>query len=223
VKFVNVKQATGNGGLFSFLGLFTMIRTNLASSGSLNAIGPFTVTEAMIVIVLVMIIGGAVYSIFRKRMTHTPSWTRLTDAQSELLSALRVALSRCASSAGNTGLFVNLNRMKFGGAMTAGSAAELDANAITVGTTTYFSPTFFAASICQQYRTMLHEASRVGGNYADEQNDPQGLIRLEQAEEQSFRELAACLGCCREYPLNPPPGCGEQKRSGSGENDSGLA
>jgi hypothetical protein len=191
--------------------------------GVLHAKGPFTVTETMIVIVLLMIIGGAIYSILRKRMTPNPSWTRLTETQSELLSALREALIRCASSEGNTELVKNLNQMRLGGAMTENSATEFDANAITVGKTTYFAPNFFSASICQQYRTMLHEASRVGGNYADEQNDPMGLIRLEQAEEQSFRALAACLGCCSEYPLNPPPGCADHKRSGSDVNDRALA
>ncbi len=196
---------------------------NRALIGALETIGPFTVFEAMTVIVLLIIIWSAVYSIFRKRMTPTPSWTRLTDAQSELLSALRESLLRCASSAGNTELIKNLNKMRLGGAMTASSAEEFDANAITVGKTTYFAPNFFAASICQQYRTMLHEASRVGGNYADEQKDPMGLIRLEQEEEQSFRALAACLGCCGEYRLNPPPGCGEEKPSGSQENDRAFA
>ena len=195
----------------------------LAVLGALIANAPFTVIEAMIVIILLIIIGGAVYCIFRKRITTTPSWTRLTDAQSERLTALREALLNCASSAGNTELIKNLKRMRLGGAMTASSAAEFDANAITVGKTTYFSPHFFSAPICQQYRTMLHEASRVGGNYADEQNDLMGLIRLEEEEEQSFRALAACLGCCSEYPLNPPPGCGEQKRSGSDVNDRALA
>ena len=201
----------------------TMNRTYLAPADTLNAHGPFTAIDAMIVIVLLMIIGGAVYRIFRKLGTLRPSWTPFTESQSERLSALREALLRCASVAGNTDLTRNLNQMRFGGAMTASSADEFDANAITVGKTTYFAPHFFAASICQQYRTMLHEASRVGGNYEDEQNDPMGLIRLEQEEEQAFRALAACLCCCREYPRNPPPGCGEEKRSGSDENDRALA
>ena len=200
-----------------------MDRTNLASFAVLNANAPFTVIEWMIVIGLLMIIGGAVYRIYRKIGTPTPSWTRLTDAQFERLSSLRETLLRCASTAENTDLIRNLNRMRFGGAMTADSAAEFDANAITVGKTTYYSPNFFSASICQQYRTMLHEASRVGGNYADEQNDMQGLIRLEQAEEESFRLMAACLGCCSEYPLNPPPGCGQEKRSGTDGSDTALA
>ena len=200
-----------------------MNRKNLALISVHNANGPFTFIEAMIIVVLLIIIGSAVYSIFRKRMTPIPSWTRLTDAQSELLSTLREALLRCASSAGNTELIKNLNQMRLGGAMTASSAAEFDANAITVGKTTYFSPLFFSAPICQQYRTMLHEASRVGGNYADEQNDLPGLIRLEEEEELSFRALAACLGCCSEYPQNPPPGCGQEKRSGSDNIDSALA
>ncbi len=197
--------------------------SGLALLGVLNAIGSFTVIEAMIVIVLLTIIACAAYRIFRKLGTPRPSWTRLTDSQSERLSVLREALLRCASSAGSTDLTRNLNQMRFGGAMTANSADEFDANAITVGKTTYFAPNFFSASICQQYRTMLHEASRVGGNYADEQNDPMGLIRLEQEEEQSFRALAACLGCCSEYPRNPPPGCGDERRSGSDENDHALA
>ena len=199
-----------------------MNRTCLASFGVLIADGPFTVIEWMIVIVLLMIISGAVYNIYRKFATPTPSWTRLTDAQSELLLSLRETLLRCASSAGNSDLIRNLNQMRFGGAMTAGSAAEFDANAITVGKTTYFSPYFFTASTCQQYRTMLHEASRVGGDYADEQNDVQGLIRLEEEEEQSFRTLAACLGCCSEYPQNPPPGCGQENRRDSDVNDRAL-
>lgn len=200
-----------------------MNRKRLALIGVLDADGPFTLFEAMIVIVLLIIIGGAIYTIFRKRMTPTPSWTRFTDAQAELLSALRESLLSCASSAGNTELIKNLNKMRLGGAMTARSADEFDANAITVGKTTYFSPHFFSAPICQQYRTMLHEASRVGGNYADEQNDPLGLIRLEQEEEQSFRALAACLGCCHEYPLNPPPGCVPPAKSGSDEKNRDLA
>jgi len=200
-----------------------MNTTNVALFAAIDAHGPMTVIDVLIVIVLLAIIGSAVYSIFRKRLMSAPSSTPLTAAQSELLLSLREALSRCALAAGNTELVQNLKLMRFGGAMTAESAAELDANAITVGKTTYFSAYFFSSSVCQQYRTMLHEASRVGGNYADEQNDPLGLVRLEQEEEQSFRALAACLGCCSEYPLNPPPGCGEQKRSGSDENDRAFA
>ena len=179
--------------------------------------------EAATVIALLMIISGAIYRIYRQRTRLIPSLTRLTPAQLAQLSSSRQALLQCASAAGNTRLIRDLNRMRFGGAMTDLSADELDANALTVGRTTYFSPGYFSTSICQQFRTMLHEASRVGGNYADEQNDPQGLIRLEQAEEQAFRELAACLGCCHEYPMNPPPGCGSGRSSGSSEIDRGFA
>ena len=63
--------------------LCVMDRTNLASFAVLNANAPFTVIEWMIVIGLLMIIGGAVYRIYRKIGTPTPSWTRLTDAQFE--------------------------------------------------------------------------------------------------------------------------------------------
>ena len=200
-----------------------MYRTHLTTFGSLISRGPFTFIEVMMILALLLIIGSAVYTIYRKLAPPRPSWTHLTKAQWQLLSALRQSLLQCASSAGNTDLIRNLRQMRFGGTMTAQSAVEFDANAITVGKTTYFSPYFFSSSTCQQFRTMLHEASRVGGNYADEQNDLQGLIRLEQAEELSFRHLATCLGCCGEYPRTPPSDYGQEKRSAPVDSDSGLA
>ena len=47
-------------------------------------------------------------------------------------------------------------------------ADEIGANALTQNGKTYISKNFLMKSLCQRYWTLIHEASRVGGNYTEE-------------------------------------------------------
>ena len=147
-------------------------------------------------------------AIYARRKTTTPT-VPFDESQRAALESAKASLIKCAMAAGDTELAQNLQTMRLGGVLTDAYAEQIGANAATpVGsTTTNFAPSFFSNKLCEQYETLIHEASRVGGNYVEEEEvTPYSQLLAQEAAK--FKAMAACLGCCKEFTKNNlPPGC----------------
>ncbi|GIX04300.1 MAG: hypothetical protein KatS3mg114_0169 [Planctomycetaceae bacterium] len=172
----------------------------------------------VVVGVLVFVIVGAAYVAYRRRNPSQPPSNPMSPDQRGQIDALCSKLFVCAQKSGLNSLAANLQSVQLGRVYTPAGAETIDANANTVGQTTNFAPVFFNFSTCRKYETLIHEAGRVGGNYAEERN-PQALAWISQEEDQMFRKMAACLGCCDEFPkANRPEDC-EAKQTACNGNE----
>ncbi len=164
--------------------------------------------EWLIVIALIVVIASSLIIIYRRRSIPT---VPMSSEEREILQRAIDRILQCAMAQGHHDLAANLKRMRIGRVFTEEYAAEQDTNASTIvgTTTTHFAPSFFDRPRCQQYQTLIHEASRVGGNYVeDTASTRQAYDKLLADEEAVYRSLAACLGCCHDFPrYSPPPGC----------------
>lgn len=162
-------------------------------------------------LIIVLLIGMIVLSaivIDRRRRIPT---VRMSREQRDVLQRLIDKLIECATKSGQTDLVRHLKLMRIGGVMTEEFALQHDTNASTIvgQTITHFAPSFFERPICQQYQTLIHEASRVGGNYVEDTPATQKAYNQLLADEDNvYKTLAACLGCCHDFPRYArPPGC----------------
>ena len=160
--------------------------------------------------ILVLVIAVAIAKIIHDQFPKRPAGAPMTPQQKAQLQAMIGRLIQCAQQKGLNTLASNLRAMRLGRTMTEAGAADIRANANTQGKTTDFAPSFFTFSPCRQYQTLIHEASRVGGNYVEE-NQWEALENLSRAEDEMFKKLAKCLDCCDEFPkLSQPEDCKEE-------------